>query len=130
MAATDVTETDFDVDIVSSESGVWYSLGFSWVAWPEGDPAYTCSWIHAVLYGTAIQEGVRRIKVHDLPAGPRNPKKTLLAVNSVTMACGGTMPFLLEQPFPTRKREICYDLKTAIDATGMYILDIVCITCA
>lgn len=129
MGAVEVTETDFDVNIVSSESGVWYSLGFSWVAWPKEDKGYTCSLVGAVLYGTTIQEGAARVRYHPLPGGSREPQKTLLAVDSITMACGGTMPFLLEQLFPTRNRGICYDLKTTIDATGMYILDIVCITC-
>ncbi|KAL0634200.1 hypothetical protein Q9L58_006876 [Maublancomyces gigas] len=129
MVAEEITETDFEVDIISSESNVWYSLGFSWVAWPDGDAGYTWSRSDAVLYGTAFQEGETRMKFHDLPAGSRNPQRTLLAINSITMACGGTMPFLLEQLIPTRNRKICYDLKTAINATGMYILNIICITC-
>lgn len=130
LSPVEISETGFEVHITSSEDCVWYSLGFSWVAWPEEEGKYSCSWFDTVLYGRLAEpEGMLHYKVHRLPIEFGEPKKIILAVHGLAMARGGTMPFLLEQAFPAKDGHLCYDVTTALAATGMYILHVVCITC-
>lgn len=132
LTPVEIDEKGFEVYITSSEDCVWYSLGFSWVAWPKEESNYSYSLFDTVLYGMSAEPGaglVQRIKIHHLPIGFGGPKKIILAVNGLTMACGGTMPFLLQQELPAKEGDFFYDATTALAATGMYILHVVCITC-
>lgn len=129
LRAVNVTKTGFQVFITQSEDKVWDSLGFSWVAWPGADSRYSCSSFETVLYGISSDPLARQLKFHKLPNGAGTNRKTVLAVRGLTMGCGGTMPFLLEQVHVASGNTIVYDVTAAMDATAMYILDVVCITC-
>lgn len=128
----EVTESGFDVYITSSEDNVWYSLGYSWVAWPQGGSKYkySSSYFDMGLYGRSAKPGIFNSKAHDLPKDSGVPVKTVLAVQKLAMGCGGTMPFFLRQEFPVKDALLFCELTTEADATGMYMLDIVCIVCA
>lgn len=129
LIVQEVTKSDFLMFITSSEENVWYSLGFSWVAWPAGESRYSCTFFDMVLYGTSAKPGILDSKVHELPQGSVAPVKTVLAVSRLAMGCGGTMPFFLTQACPVKDDELYCELTTSKTATGMYILDVLCIVC-
>lgn len=128
----EVTESGFDVFITSSEDNVWYSLGYSWAAWNQRGSKYkySSSYFDMVLYGTSAKPGILDSKAYNLPKDSGVPVKTVLAVQKLAMGCGGTMPFLLRQASPVKDDVLFCELTTAADATGMYMVDIVCIVCA
>ncbi|KAL0639453.1 hypothetical protein Q9L58_001481 [Maublancomyces gigas] len=129
LAVSEVSESEFEVYITSSEDNVWYSLGLSWVAWPAGKSRYSYSRFDMVLYGTSTKPGIFGSKFHDLPQSSAAPVKTVLAVSKLAMGCGGTMPFFLTQAYPVKDDHLFCELMTSKTATGMYMLDVVCIVC-
>lgn len=126
-----VTLRGFDLCISSSEDGVWNSLGVSWAAFPTSEDRYVSSMFDVQVYGTMGNSSGRNTKSHILPEDSPTPQKTILAVRRLAMGCGGTIPFLLSLPYSARRDYICYETTTADKAsTGMYVLGVVCITCA
>lgn len=137
LAAGEITEAGFEVDVQSSEDSAWYSLGFSWVAWPRACGYSDSSFDVAVYHKLVGLVGLRDLECLKLPDGARSHSSTVLAVTGLTRACGETMPLFLkhERSFCLNPalgeccKYISYSVTTAEGATGMYILDVLCVTC-